>query len=356
MFKNKLKSLGYDEWFEALGKKYVKDGFSIARIIEVSKNIFKINDGHREMSAEITGKFLFETQNNTDFPTVGDWVIIKTHDEYKLAIIHGILARKSVLKRKKSGKDIDFQLISANIDYALIVHAADSNFNLNRLERYLVMVNENKIKPIIILTKLDLISERELTEVIKQIETLNTKYLLISNISGQGMLELTNILESEKTYCLLGPSGVGKTTLLNKLVGKDLFKVSEVREKDGKGRHTTVKRQLICLKSGCIFIDTPGMKELGNFSINDGIDETFDDILPYTSNCHFTNCSHTNEKGCAVIEAVEEGTLDSERYKNFLKIKKESSFYDLSYLQKRKKDKTFGKIIKNYKKFTKKHT
>ncbi len=354
LVENTLERLGYDEWFKASGKDYLRDGLTPARIVEVNKNNFKVNDGQHEMLAELTGKFLFGAHSNADFPTTGDWVVIQAYDNHTSAVIHNILSRKSLLKRKEPGKVIDFQLIAANIDYGLIVQSADANINLNRLERYLVMVNESRIKPIIVVSKIDLMSVPELTSLDEQVRKLNSSYLLISNISDQGILNLENALEAGKTYCLLGPSGVGKTTLLNRLVGQEIFRVNEVREKDGKGRHTTVRRQLVCLESGSIFIDTPGMKELGNFSINDGMEETFDDILPYCARCRFNDCTHTHEEGCAVIEAVDQGNLDSERYMNFLKIKKESAYYEMSYLEKRRKDKAFGKMVKNYKKLKRK--
>ena len=352
LLKTSLEKLGYDEWFESKSKEYIKDGFSIARIAEVNKNNYKVSDGQHDIFAELSGKFLFTIENSIDYPTVGDWVVVQSFDDYSLAIIHHILPRKSLLKRKDPGKAVEFQLIAANIDYAFVMQAVDSNFNLNRLERYFVMINESKIQPIVILSKTDLISEDDLFEISDSIKRFNDKYLFlpISNITDDGIEILQKELESNKTYCLLGSSGVGKTTLLNKLLGEQLFEVNEVREKDSKGKHTTVRRQLIRLESGSIFIDTPGMRELGNFSIENGLDETFDEIVSFSSQCRFKDCTHTHEEGCAVKEAVEQGIIDEDRYNNFLKIQKESEYYQMSYLEKRNKDKTFGKMIKNYNK------
>jgi ribosome biogenesis GTPase len=344
-----LETLGYDEWFRDAGSDYIEGDFSSARVVEVNKGSFRVADGQHEMPAELSGKFMFATENNTDFPTVGDWVVIQALDNYSLAIIHNVLPRKTLLKRKEPGKKIDFQLIASNIDYGLVVQSADS-LNLNCLERYLVMLNDSRIEPIVVLSKIDLLSESDLTEIQKQISNLKTRYVLISNIADRGIETLSKELESRKTYCLLGPSGVGKTSLLNRLLGEDVFRVNEVREKDGRGRHTTVRRQLICLESGSIFIDTPGMRELGNFEVAEGIEHTFGDIFFYSTECHYRDCTHVHEEGCAVIEAVEQGKIDSKRYQNFLKLKKESEFYEMSYLQKRKKDKAFGKMVKNYKK------
>ncbi len=355
MTKTSLERLGYDEWFRDLSKEFLKNDFSIARIVEVNKNNYRVNDGQQEILAELSGKFLFGAETSIDFPTVGDWVVMQAFDAGSLAIIHTILPRKTLLKRKEPGKAIEFQLIAANIDYALIMQSVDSNFNLNRLERYLVMVNESKIQPIILLSKIDLLSTDELLEIKGKINKLNCIHLLLSNVSDNGILDLQNELRSGKTYCLLGSSGVGKTTLLNNLLGEDMYEVNEVREKDSKGKHTTVRRQLICLDSGSIFIDTPGMRELGNFAVNNGLEETFDDIIPYSRQCRFSDCTHTHEEGCAVIEAVEQEIIDEERFRNFLKIQKESAYYEMSYLDKRKKDKSFGKMVKNYKRFNKKN-
>jgi ribosome biogenesis GTPase len=344
-----IKMLGYDEWFQDASSGNIHNDFTLARVVEVNKGNYRVADGKHEMMAELAGKFVFTAENRMDFPTVGDWVIIHAVDDFSLAIIHDILPRKTLLKRKESGRKVDFQLIAANIDYGLVVQSADS-LNLNCLERYLVMLNESKIESVVVVSKIDLLSASELTDLQSQIARLNTRYLLISNVADGGVDVLTNELQQCKTYCLLGPSGVGKTSLLNRLLGENLFKVNEVREKDGRGRHTTVRRQLICLEAGSIFIDTPGMRELGNFEVTEGIEETFKDIALHSENCRFKDCTHVHEEGCAIIEAVANGIIDTERYQNYLKIKKESDFYEMSYLEKRKKDKAFGKMIKNYKK------
>lgn len=347
-----LEQLGFDEWFQKESQPILQDGFSIARIIEVNKNNYKISNGSDEIYAELTGKYVFNATNSTDYPTIGDWVVVQCFDDNSLAIVHHILPRKSLLKRKDPGKEIAFQLIAANIDFAFIIQSADSNFNLNRLERYLVMIHESNIQPVIVLSKTDLVSADELSDIKKSIKRLYDKYLFlpISNITDDGIKALRKELKPRKTYCLLGSSGVGKTTLLNKLLGEHRFEVNEVREKDSRGKHTTTRRQLTQLETGSIFIDTPGMRELGNFAVDSGLVETFDDIISIISQCRFKDCTHTHEKGCAVIEAVEKGIIDEDRYNNFLKIQKESAYYDMSYLEKRKKDKIFGKMVKNYKK------
>lgn len=238
------------------------------------------------MPAELSGKFIFDTENSLDFPTVGDWVAIQAVDNYMLAIIHTVLPRKTLLKRKEPGKRIEFQLIAANIDFGLVVQSAE-NPNFNLLDRYVVMLNDSGIEPIIVFSKTDLLSSTELDALKRDLSALRTHFLFISNVAEGGVKTLSDNLLSGKTYCLLGQSGVGKTSLLNSLLGTDAFRVNEVREKDGKGKHTTVRRQLTCLYSGSIFIDTPSMRELGNFEIENGLNLTFDDFSEYASRCHF---------------------------------------------------------------------
>jgi len=343
-----LKDLGFDKTFEDKFQLTFSENFSPARIIAVNKNNFILAGAFGETYAELAGKFMFELGSALDLPTVGDWVAASYFDDNTLAIIHDILPRKTLLKRRDPGKKLDYQLIAANIDTAFIIQSLDANFNLNRLERYLAMVNESHIEPIILLSKSDLISKLESNNIEKDIERLRNKYewLMFSNKSGEGISEIERHLKSQKTYCLLGSSGVGKTTLLNTLVGEQIFEVREVREKDDKGRHTTSTRQLISLTNGSLIIDTPGMRELGNIALDTGISETFDDIDNLVEFCRFSDCSHINEEGCAILKGIENGTIDQKRYDNYIKLKKETDFYQMSYLEKRKKDKSFGKMIK----------
>lgn len=346
-----LPELGFDDWFASRGAEQLIDGLSAARITEVNRNHFRISDGRREALAECSGRFLFNAEDSVDYPTVGDWVAAQVFDG-STAVIHHVLPRKSLLKRKDPGKAAVFQLIAANIDHALILQSADSDFSVNRLERYLVMVHESGIRPVIVLTKTDLASTEALADIREKAGRLGGQcpFWTVSNRTGEGIAALRDTLLPGRTYCLLGSSGVGKTTLLNQLAGEDRFDTGEVREKDGKGRHTTTRRQLIRLEAGSLFIDTPGMRELGNFDTDAGIEETFDEIVSLGGRCRFADCTHVHEAGCAVKEAVEQGRLDPGRYENYLKIRKEAAFYAMSVQDRHRRDKAFGKMVKNYKK------
>lgn len=322
--------------------------FELARVTAVNRDNFLVKNEKGEITAELTGKMLFDVESSLDYPTVGDWVKAQYLDQDTFAVIHEVLPRKSLLKRKDPGKKLQFQLIAANIDIAFIMQSLDANFNLNRLERYLVLVQESNIQPVILLSKSDLITLDQLNERIAEISRLNRDYPIIafSNETRFGFEQILGEIKPAKTYCLLGSSGVGKTSLLNNLVEREQFFVKTIREKDGKGRHATTKRQLICLENGAMIIDTPGMRELGIFGVEAGLSETFADIDALIGQCHFSDCTHTHEKGCAVLAAVDDGVIDKSRYQNYMKIQKESEFYELSYVEKRKRDKKFGKFVK----------
>jgi ribosome biogenesis GTPase len=326
-----LRDLGYKDWFRERVDESQAAKYSIVRIIAVNKDSYIIRNEESEIPAEITGKIRFGAESALDFPAVGDWVYAQYFDENTFAIINGILPRKSVLKRKIAGRKIDYQLIATNIDFAFIVQSLDVDFNLRRLERYLVMVKESNIEPFILLSKRDLISEEKLEQRFSEIECIDqyNNTLAFSNETGEELNEIKNLISQGETYCLLGSSGVGKTTLLNNLIGDDVYATSSVRKKNGKGKHKTARRQLIILEQGGLIIDTPGMRELGNIEVREGIKEIFADVITLTQDCHFNNCTHTNEPGCSVLEAIEKGELSSERYKSYLKLRRESEYYEM---------------------------
>ncbi len=327
---------------------YENKDFNVGRIISVQRESYVISDGERDFFAKVTGNLMFSANSPLDFPTVGDFVLFQNFENDSAAIIHKILNRKNLLKRKTPGKKIDYQLIAANVDTALIMQALDNDFNVNRLERYLSMVNEFEIEPIILLSKSDLVTKEELDEILRIVKSKNHNVDIYSFSNFEKSVEIIkNLFEPQKSYCLIGSSGVGKTTLLNIIIKENKFNTQEVRLSDSKGKHTTTSRQLVLLENGAMVIDTPGMRELGNISINEGIEKTFDEISVLSKNCKFSDCTHTVENGCAILEALDNGEIDEQRYSNFLKLKKESEYNERSYFEKRKKDKEFGKMVKS---------
>ncbi len=351
-----LRTLGFDQWFQDKRSEAQRPDCNVARVTAVHRDSYLVRNENSEVFAELAGSFVYSADSSIDLPSVGDWALVQYHNADTFAIIHGLLSRKSFLRRKTPGKKIDYQMIAVNIDSALIVQACDFDFNLRRLERYLVMVNEGNIEPILLLTKSDLVSAEKLEQRMSEVRQANIKckVLPLSNVTGIGVDQVRQLLDPGRTYCLVGSSGVGKTTLLNHIIGRDSFETNTVRASDGKGKHTTAQRQLIVLEQGAMVIDTPGMRELGNIGVSSGLEESFADIWNLSKTCRFANCTHTQEVGCALLAAIENGTLRADRYQSYLKLMKESEYNELSYVEKRRRDKKFGQFIKSEMKHHKK--
>ena len=341
-----LREIGLDNWFRDQASGLCGPDGSVARVTAVDRERYIIRNELGEIPAELTGRFLYTAESPTDLPCVGDWVCVRYRDSGAHASIHHILPRKSFLRRKSPGRGIAYQMIAANIDVAFIVQSCHFDFNVRRLERYLVMVNEGHIEPLLLLTKTDLISPEALGQLVEKIRHagIAAGIVTLSNVTGEGIDQIREIMAAGKTYCLLGSSGVGKTTLINRLMGDTGLATREVSD-TGEGRHTTTRRQLIMLGHGGLLIDMPGMRELGMLGVSEGIDDSFADVRELVQNCRFTNCSHTNETGCAVRRAIEQHELDAQHYQNYLKLRKESDFHELSYVDKRRKDRAFGQFV-----------
>jgi len=342
----KLRQLGLDHWFEEHVHELCEPGQSVARVVAVDRDRLVVRAGDGEFYAELMGKFFYNAETAIKFPCVGDWVCLDHHDSEHFASIHTVLPRKNLLRRKTVGYDEEVQILAANIDVAFIVMSCAYDFHVNKLERFLVMIHEGHIEPVLLFTKTDLVSAEVLQMMIDDIQDagIHITIMTLSNTTGDGLDTLRNFLQATKTYCLLGSSGVGKSTLMNQLMGEPFFDTQTVSD-SGEGRHTTVRRHLIPLKQGAMLVDMPGMRELAVAEVNKGIEESFEDIIALELQCRFSNCSHNNEPGCAIVAAIEDDLLNIEHYDNYLKIKKESGHHkQLSFAEKRRKGKNASRL------------
>ncbi|MDQ7003609.1 MAG: ribosome small subunit-dependent GTPase A [Ghiorsea sp.] len=348
-----LSDIGLDSWFEEYVQAFCEESQSVARVVAVDRDRLVVHDGAKELSAELLGKFFYGAERATAFPCVGDWVCLDHHDAEtasanQFASIHTVLPRKTLLKRKASGYDDEFQLLAANIDTALIVMACDYDFHVRKLERFLVLVNEGKVEPVLILTKTDLMHPEDIEDLLFDIEDagIHVKIIQLSNKTGEGVEKVKALIQPQKTYCMIGSSGVGKSSLMNQLLGSDRFETQEVSA-NGEGRHTTVRRHLMLLKDGGMLVDMPGVRELAIAEVSEGIEESFEDILELALSCRFSNCGHSNEPDCAIVAAIENDELDIDHYDNYLKIQKESAHHKTTYSKERRKGKNASRLAES---------
>ena len=346
-----LSELGLDRGLAEDARVLCGPELSVARVTAVDRGRYLIRGEGGEVPAELSGKFLHLAESAVELPCVGDWVCVQYHDGGAHAGIRGLLPRRSFLRRKVAGREVEFQMLAANIDVAFVVQACHFDFNVRRLERYLVMVSDGHIEPVVLLTKTDLVAPQELERLIGRIRRLgvDARIVCVSNVTGEGVAEVRALMQAGRTYCLLGSSGVGKTTLINRLLGDGALATGAVSH-TGEGRHTTTRRQLFVLAQGALLVDMPGMRELGMLGAGEGIDETFQNIAELAQGCRYPDCSHQREPGCAVRAAIERHELSEESLQSYLKLRRESAFHEETMLDRRKKDRAFGRILHHYKK------
>lgn len=343
-----LDGLGWTDWFEH--RTDCKPTETIARVAAVDRDQLLLVDQTGPFRARLAGRYLHRHHLSHELPCVGDWVCLERQPGDDFGVVQSVLERRTSLRRKSAGNAIDDQMIAANVDSVVIVQSCQVDFNLKRLERYLVMVMDGGADPCILLTKTDLVDPAVLAAQLAEIDSIGfmAPILTLSNVTREGLDDLKHLLAPGKTYCFVGSSGVGKSTLINHLIDRDRLETGTVSA-TGEGRHTTVRRELIRLEGGALVIDNPGMREFGIAGADDGIAASYAEITALASNCRYRDCGHTGEPGCAVLGAVHSGKISREHYENYLKLREESDFYQMSHAERRKKDREFGRYIKSVK-------
>ncbi|WP_132945958.1 ribosome small subunit-dependent GTPase A [Tumebacillus sp. BK434] len=318
--------MGFKPFFQESFAAYDGQGDTIGRIALEHKHLYRVYTENGDLLADVSGKFRFQTNGREDFPAVGDFVVMSVRPEEGKATIHAVLPRKSKFSRKIAGNTTEEQIVASNVDTVFLVNALNNDFNVRRIERYLIMAWESGANPVIILSKADLCDDVE--EKVAQVESvaIGVPIHVTSSVMNEGIEELLPYVGEGQTVALLGSSGVGKSTLTNRLVGRDVQLVQEVREGDDRGKHTTTHREMIALPQGGLLIDTPGMRELQLWEADEGFSDSFADVMELAESCRFGDCGHNSEPGCAVKAALHDGSLDKGRYNNFVKMQRELAY------------------------------
>jgi ribosome biogenesis GTPase len=339
------KEYGWDEDLAAAFAVHAERGLGPARVVRQSRDLSTLITSDGEVSGEVSGLFRHRARGPADFPAVGDWAAVRTVPGGR-AVIEALLPRRSAFTRKAAGEAVEAQVVAANIDTVFLVSGLDGDFNLRRMERYLTTAWSSGADPVIVLNKADL--HADLSGFVASAAGVapGVPVLAVSARAEAGLESLGPYLGAGRTIAFLGSSGVGKSTMINRLLGEERFATAAVSDAAaGRGRHTTSARELVRLPGGALLIDTPGLRELGLWADDEGLDRTFDEIDRLAARCRFPDCGHEHEPGCAVRAAVEAGTLDEERYRSFLKLRREMRFLELKKDEKarRQREKAVGR-------------
>jgi ribosome biogenesis GTPase len=349
-----IQTLGWNSRLESIWQDINPHPCVPGRVIADYGSGYKVSTDEGDVSAHISGR-LDHLSESEELPKVGDWVAVQPLEECK-AVIHSVLPRASAISRKEAGNKPRKQILAANIDIAFLVQSLDDDFSPPRLQRYLFQLSQDHIQPVVILNKVD--KSEDLSAALQSLSHLKSPVIVTNALTGKGIDELEHFMQPGKTAVFLGSSGVGKSTLINQLLGQDIQKTVTVRDIDSKGRHTTTHRELFLLKNGSMIIDTPGVRELQLWGSEEDLSASFPDIEDLAKSCKFTNCTHNEEPNCAVLAAIEEETLDSARLKAYKKFQSELRFLaskvDVDAQHDRKKafknrQKEFNRIIRSKK-------
>lgn len=322
-----LLKLGWNAEREREFAPHREQGRVPARVAVEDKHFFRVWTADAELSAQVTGKAMHEARrDHTVLPKVGDWVAVKLLPNEEKAVIQAILPRRTRLSRKLAGRDTTEQILATNVDTVFLVAAADAGFNLPRLERMMVMAHDSGARPVVLLNKIDLCDDLDSRLAEAATVAGTSPVLAVCALTGRGVKKLSGLIAPGNTVVFIGTSGVGKSSLINRLYGEEIQATVEVRAEDAKGRHTTSWREMIFLPQGGVVIDTPGMREFQVWMADGGAREAFPEIEALALQCHFRDCTHTQEQRCAVQAAVAAGAIPRERIERFVKLQGEIRF------------------------------
>lgn len=318
----KLSALGWNAHFEEAFAAYQGDGFVPARVTVQHRGAYVLCGEAGELSAEISGRLRHEATSPAELPATGDWVVARPAEDGSAATIHAVLPRRTSVSRKTAWQATEEQVLAANVDVVFLVAGLDGDLNARRLERYLATVWESGAEPVIVLSKADLCDDVPAAVLEVEAFAIGVPVHVVSGVTGEGVDALRTYLEGNRTITLLGSSGVGKSTLINRLLGEDVQAVGDVRS-DGRGRHTTTTRELVPIPGGGLVLDTPGIRELRLWDVGEGLGTTFGDIEALISQCRFGDCGHESEPGCEIKRALADGSLDAKRWASYVKLQRE---------------------------------